>query len=129
VHPRLVASVMRITYAMSELGLGLIVTDGLRTVAQQAALYARGRTAPGPIVTNCDGVTHRSNHQAHADGLGHAVDLCFIVHGQPSWDASLPWDLLGAMAAQQGLQWGGDAAFRAKGLCDRPHLELPEGLV
>lgn len=36
------------------------VCQGLRTTAQQQAAYAEGRTAPGRVVTNADGVHHKS---------------------------------------------------------------------
>ncbi len=121
VHPTLVGKVQRIVASFHELGLDLVVTDGLRTAEQQAALYAQGRTKPGNIVTHCDGVTTKSNHQAKEDGLGHALDVTFLVGGKPSWDKSLPWDLLGAAAKQQGLNWGGNFST----LRDLPHLELP----
>ncbi len=120
VHPDLVAKVQAIIAAMGELGFVLMVTDGVRTTAQQVSLYEQGRTKPGHIVTNADGVTHRSNHQVHADGYGHAVDCCFLVNGRPSWEDSLPWVLYGAMGETLGLQWGGVWTKP-----DRPHLELP----
>jgi peptidoglycan L-alanyl-D-glutamate endopeptidase CwlK len=122
-HPRLIAAVTRITDAMAALGFHMIVTDGWRTVEQQAALYAKGRTAPGKIVTNADGELKRSNHQAHADGFGHAADMTFLDgHGQPTWADDLPWRLYGEMAKSQGLVWGGEW----KSITDRPHIELPE---
>ena len=123
VHPRLVEAVHRILDAMHALGLQMLVTDGVRTTAQQQAKYAQGRTTPGKIVTQVDGVRKRSNHQTKADGFGHAVDLCFMVDGAPSWDAGLPWRLYGEMAQSQGLVWGGSWTS----FVDRPHLELPKG--
>ena len=101
----------------------MVVTDGVRTTAQQVALYAKGRTAPGHIVTHADGVRSRSNHQTKADGFGHAVDCVFLVDGQPSWDLHLPWSLYGAAGEALGLTWGG----RFTTLHDFPHLELPGG--
>jgi peptidoglycan L-alanyl-D-glutamate endopeptidase CwlK len=121
VHPALIARVTKILDAMEALGFPMLVTDGLRTVEQQQALYAKGRTAPGQIVTYADGVRKRSNHQAHADGYGHAMDLAFSVNGQPSWAEDHPWEVFGAMARAVGLTWGGDF----KRLVDRPHVELP----
>lgn len=125
VHPRLVEAVQRILDAMHALGLHMLVTDGVRTTEQQMALYAQGRDAPGRIVTHADGVRRKSNHQAKEDGYGHAVDLCFVVDGHPSWDDRLPWRLYGEMAKAQGLVWGGEF----KSLVDKPHIELPKDIV
>ena len=120
VHPQLVEKIGRVLDAMGALGFPMMVTDGLRTVEQQRALYAQGRTAPGLVVTNCDGTTKRSNHQAHADNLGHAVDCCFVVNGKPSWDAHMPWKAYGAAAEAHGLTWGGSWTR----LTDLPHVEM-----
>ncbi len=122
VHPFLIAKVAKILDAMRVLGFEMLVTDGLRTAAEQLALYRQGRTLPGPIVTQADGVTRKSNHQVRADGFGHAVDCCFVVNGRASWDDRHPWRLYGEMAKTLGLVWGGDW----KGFTDRPHVELPE---
>lgn len=121
VHPVLTDKVTRILSALAELGVPMLVTDGVRTEAQQRALFAQGRTKPGRIVTNADGVKVKSNHQAKSDGYGHAVDCCFLVNGKPSWDAKLPWRLYGEAAKALGLKWGGDW----KSFKDLPHVELP----
>ena len=121
VHPRLIAVVTRMCEAMAILGFHLLVTDGVRTTEQQKALYAKGRTAPGSIVTQLDGERKRSNHQVKADGYGHGVDCCFLVNEKPSWAESNPWQLYGAMAKAQGLAWGGDWDR----FPDKPHIELP----
>ena len=125
VSPDLIIYTGRILAAMDALGFPMMVTDGVRTVAAQQALYAQGRTAVGLIVTQRDGVTRRSNHQTHADGFGHAVDCCFLVDGQPSWDHRLPWHLYGAMAQALGLVWGG--AWTK--FVDLPHIELSEDVI
>lgn len=120
VHPQLVERLARVMAAMDALGHPMIVTDGLRTVERQRQLYAQGRTAPGPIVTHCDGTEKRSNHQAKIDKLGHAVDCAFLVDGKPSWNVELPWHAYGAAAEAVGLVWGGSW----KSLTDLPHVEL-----
>ncbi len=127
VHPVLIAKVQAIIAAMGELGFVMLVTDGVRTVQDQQRLFAQGRTAPGRIVTQADGVENRSNHQPHADGLGHAVDMTFVgPGGHPIWDDLSPWNLYGEMCKALGLRWGGDdPAFIAAHMIDRPHLELP----
>lgn len=120
VDPRLRAAVEKILPAMEALGFPMIVTDTVRTVQEQQALYAQGRTAPGLKVTNADGILKKSNHQLHDDGLGHAVDCCFLVKGKASWDTRMPWKLYGAMAEALGLHWGGSW----KALTDLPHIEV-----
>jgi len=120
--PRLRDGVPKILAAMSALGFPMMVTDTLRTTEEQRALYAQGRTVPGPIVTKADGVIQRSNHQPHADGFGHAVDCCFVVDGHASWDGRLPWKAYGALAEALGFAWGGNW----QSLHDLPHIELLE---
>lgn len=138
-HPTLVMKVTQILNAMEALDLLMGVTDGVRTVVQQQALYAQGRTKQpdgtwvktGSTVTNCDGVIKPSNHQAKADGFGHAVDCAFIVDlnadGQAelnepfTWDAHRAWACYGAMVEAMGLVWGG----RWQSIVDLPHAEMP----
>lgn len=122
VHPVLAQKIRVVLDKMAASGFPMMVTDGVRTTAQQALLYAQGRTAPGHIVTNCDGIHKRSNHQPHADGLGHAVDCCFVVDGHPSWDARLPWKAYGKALQDEGIVWGGSWTS----LHDLPHAELKE---
>jgi peptidoglycan L-alanyl-D-glutamate endopeptidase CwlK len=118
IHPLLIAAVTKIIHGMEAFGYPMMVTDGFRTLDRQREIYAQGRTAPGPVVTQCDGVVKRSNHQAHDDGWGHAVDMTFVVNGQPSWAESLPWALYGEAAKAVGCHWGGD--WKSP---DRPHIE------
>lgn len=125
VHPDLVEKVNKIILACAALELPVVVTAGVRTLEVQQHLFAQGRSLPGKIVTNCDGVNRRSPHQLRSDGYGHAVDLAFLDYTKsfdtPSWAESHPWAMLGAMAKALGLVWGGDF----KSLIDRPHVELP----
>jgi peptidoglycan L-alanyl-D-glutamate endopeptidase CwlK len=139
VHPALIEAIDRVLTAMSILGYPMGVTDGVRTLVEQQALYAQGRkqfngawkvVEPLKIVTNCDGLLKPSNHQVKADGLGHAVDCAFLKDlnhdGEPdeplafTWDEMRPWGLYGALAESQGMMWGG----RWTSIIDRPHVEL-----
>jgi putative secretion activating protein len=72
VHPKLV-EVMK--EAIKNSPFDFRITDGARTAEEQNALYQKGRSKPGPKVTNCDGYKAKSNHQIKADGFGHAVDI------------------------------------------------------
>lgn len=120
VHPEVASRVVRVLAAMAALGFPMTVVAGVRSSTEQAALYAQGRTAPGPIVTRADGVVKTSNHQVWADGVGHAVDCVFVdAQGQLSWSESFPWAAYGACAEAVGLTWGG--SWRS--FPDRPHVE------
>lgn len=135
VHPDLRAKVLRILAAMDHLGFPMCVTAGVRTAEEQRALYQKGRERQadgtwkvvGKTVTNADGYATKSNHQAKADGFGHAVDCVFMVDGPdrdgeldtPSWDDSHPWMLYAQMAEALGLVAGGRWKMR-----DWPHVEL-----
>jgi peptidoglycan LD-endopeptidase CwlK len=114
VIPEMRQKVERVLAAMSALGHPMFVVSGNRTVEEQQKLFAQGRTKPGPIVTNADGVEKKSNHQG-----GKAVD-CAFAGGDP-WSSSHPWEAYGACAKAVGLKWGGDF----KSLVDKPHIELP----
>lgn len=119
VHPTLVEKAWRIFAAMDALGKAVFITQGVRTTEEQQALYAQGRTAPGQIVTNCDGVNKKSNHQLKDDGYGHAVDFAFA--DDDPFSSKHPWTLLGSCAEVLGLYWGG----RWSSIRDLPHVELP----
>jgi len=124
IHPDLVKV---ITEAIKDTPVDFTVTDGVRTTAQQKALYSKGRTAGGSIVTNADGVKNKSNHQVKADGYGHAVDLYPYVNGKVDFNDSA--NNLSIIAAHIkatakclgiAITWGGDF----KSILDRPHFEL-----
>ncbi len=125
VHPLLKQRIEELAARMETAGHPVMVVQGLRTLKQQQALYAQGRTTKGPIVTKANGVpkaqggTGVSDHQAKADGYGWAVDLAFV--GPEPFAESHPWALLGQHAMALGLDWGG--AWTGT-LVDRPHVAL-----
>ena len=112
VHPTLAEKITRALNQMHLEGHPMRVCQGLRTTAQQQALYAQGRTAPGKIVTRADGVHVLSNHQS-----GRAVDCCFTT-GE-AFGEHQPWARYGELVRAEGLHWGGDWTHP-----DRPHAEL-----
>lgn len=122
VHPLLLKKIDQVLEAMALRGHPMKIVQGLRTIAQQQALYAEGRTAPGAIVTHADGVKVRSNHQAGPDGYGRAVD-CAFQGGEP-FSEKHPWALYGASCETAGLIWGGGFTHGWHGN-DRPHAQLP----
>ena len=118
VHPALAARVSAMAAALLARGIRIEVVQGLRTFAEQDALYAQGRTRPGKRVTNARG--GQSNHN-----YGLAADVCPFVAGQPDWnvDGSV-WRAIGGEGERAGLEWGG----RWKTLDDLPHFQLRLGL-
>ena len=106
-------------------GKQLFETCTFRSRKKQAELHQIGRRGiPGEKpVTNADGVSSLSRHNAYpAEGLDVAVDLDPGPGRKVSWAAE-DYALLGPLAADFGLVWGGDW----KSIKDRPHLELPPG--
>lgn len=93
-------------------GLRIKITDTLRTKAEQNALYAQGRTAPGQIVTNAK--YPQSNHC-----WGIAFDFC-RDDGRGAFDDSDGFfSKVGQVGKSIGLSWGGDwTSFK-----DKPHFE------
>jgi len=92
----------------------LRVTDGFRSVEEQDKLYAKGRTAPGSIVTKAKG--GQSNHN-----FGLAVDVVPMENGKLNWETK-NWDLIGRIGESRGLEWGGRWKF-----LDRPHFQNLQG--
>lgn len=109
-------------YLATQHNLPVLITQGLRTWAEQDALYAQGRTTPGTIVTNA-----RGGHSHHNFGL--AVDVCpddLSKDGlQLDWNINHPaWQTLLATAPSFGLAEG--AQWRS--FPDNPHFypsEIP----
>jgi peptidoglycan L-alanyl-D-glutamate endopeptidase CwlK len=94
-------------------GIGVKIICGTRTDAEQTALYAQGRTTPGPVVT--DAPAGYSNHN-----FGIAFDVG-IFNGGVYLDESPLYAKVGALGRTLGLEWGGDWAS----FTDLPHFQLP----
>ena len=62
-HPTLQAKIKQLIKECKAVGITIQIGECLRTVAEQDALYAKGRTAPGSIVTNAKGKSYSSMHQ------------------------------------------------------------------
>jgi|GEM_PF-636094 len=112
-HPELREICRRFLAECAAQGLKAAVADGFRTKAEQDALYAQGRTAPGSIVTNA-----RYPMSAHNWGL--AFDI-YRNDGMGAYNNSGGWfERCGRVGKAMGLFWGGDFAS----ITDKPHFEL-----
>lgn len=93
-------------------GIRIKIISGLRTYAEQDALYARGRTAPGKIVTKARG--GYSNHN-----FGIAFDIG-VFEGNTYLGDSPKYKAVGVTGMDLGLEWGGSW----KTMVDQPHFQL-----
>lgn len=93
-------------------GITIKVISGTRTYEEQNELYAKGRTAPGSIVTNARGGF--SNHN-----FGIAFDIG-VFEGSSYRDESPKYKAVGAIGQELGLDWGGNW----KSIQDEPHFQL-----
>ncbi len=124
VHPYLVKVIKE---AIKDSPIDFTVISGVRTTAEQKALYAQGRTTRGSIVTNSDGVKSKSNHQVKADGLGHAVDVCPWINGKLDWNTEANFRIVAthilatAKCLGINIEWGGTWRF-----VDLPHFQLKQ---
>lgn len=100
------------------------IVQGFRTFAEQAALYAQGRTKPGNRVTEA-----KAGQSYHNYGL--AIDFALLIDGKTiSWevgkdydgDNKSDWMEVVWTFKDAGWLWGG--AWKKP---DRPHLEKPLG--
>lgn len=96
-------------------GIYLIITEGFRSVADQDALYAKGRTTSGVIVTNAKGSSYSSQHQ-----WGIAFDIAINDNKLLYDDKTIKKVAKIAKSSKVGLAWGGDwQSFQ-----DTPHFYL-----
>lgn len=126
-HPAVLAAANALIERSYSRGVPILITQGLRTNAEQDALYAQGRTKPGSIVTNAKGGTSYHNY-------GLAIDFALLLPNgsSVSWDMVLDGDKDGTADWQEvveeakklGFEWGGDwTSFK-----DYPHLQMSFGL-
>lgn len=111
----------------SQRGIRIITTNTWRSEDTQSALYAKGRTAPGKIVTRAKpGQSPHNYVELDEEGFRVAASLAFdivpVVKGDLVWDHKDPvndalWDYVGAIGESVGLVWG-------KSFNDRPHFEM-----
>jgi peptidoglycan L-alanyl-D-glutamate endopeptidase CwlK len=114
-HPALVTAIRKVEQHLASRGITIEVVQGLRSFEEQNVLFAKGRTAPGEIVTQARG--GESNHN-----YGLAADLCPFEDGKPNWKAPIEtWVTIGRAAEANGLKWGGSW----KKFVDKPHVQLP----
>mgnify|MGYP000997939771 FL=1 len=111
-HARVQPYARALYFKAREHGLTINIIGGLRSYAEQDALYAQGRTRPGDIVTRARG--GYSNHN-----FGIAFDVGLFERNQYLGESPL-YKAVGALGEELGLEWGGN--WRT--LVDQPHFQL-----
>jgi peptidoglycan L-alanyl-D-glutamate endopeptidase CwlK len=101
-----------------ERGIAVRYIAGTRTYAEQDALYAKGRTAPGPIVTKA-----RGGQSLHNFGIAVDVGL-FLPDGRYLGESSFYREIGKVVEIYPQLEWGGNWKF-----VDEPHIQWRTGLT
>ncbi len=118
VDPALATRVRDAAAVLEAEGTWVLVVSGLRTAAEQNALYAQGRTTPGHIVTNA-----RAGFSMHNYGL--AVDVVPYLSGssgQLNWNPNTPqFRAMVSALENEDLIWGGSW----KTIPDEDHFQMP----
>jgi peptidoglycan L-alanyl-D-glutamate endopeptidase CwlK len=114
VNPKLAERVRSMAELLEGENIEIQVTQGYRSWAEQAELYAQGRTVPGSIVTNA-----QAGHSWHNFGL--AVDVCPFDAGIPDWNSNHPaWKRIVSVGESVGLVSGSE--WRT--FPDWPHFQM-----
>jgi len=113
-HPKVIEVFKKfIEDAEAGLDITIRIAQGLRTIEEQNALYAQGRTTPGKKVTNARGGSSYHNY-------GTAIDVLRMNGKQADWNYDTS-NLLPYMP--EGMVWGGNF----KTIKDKPHFEFTMG--
>lgn len=98
---------------LTPVGVHPSITQTMRSFAESDALFAKGRTAPGQIVSNS-----RAGQSYH--NYGFALDFVILVNGQMNWKVDKNWMIVVECFKKRGFKWGGDFTGSFK---DYPHFE------
>ncbi len=116
-HPQLQLLANKLVTECKKQGLIVKLGECFRSVVEQDALYAQGRTTKGSIVTNARGTSYSSMHQ-----WGVAFDV-IRNDGKGAYNDSDNWfSKVAKIGKSLGLEWGGDWTSPV----DKPHFQLPQ---
>jgi len=129
-HPDLQPLARQFLERCRERQVDVLIVCTYRSGEEQNALYAQGRTAPGPIVTNAKAGQSKHNTFTWCPAA-EAFDAVPLLHGKPIWEDprdldhdwtnDFGWKVMGEVAEEVGLDWYGrlGAKFR-----EAPHFQL-----
>lgn len=117
-HPIVQEKAQAFIAKCKENGIDALIISTYRDNAAQDALYAKGRTKPGAIVTNAKAGQSFHNYRV-------AFDFVPIVHGKPDWNNLETFKRCGEIAESVGLEWAG----RWKKFKEMAHCQYTGGLT
>lgn len=147
-HPQVQRLAIELIAEAAKAGIPLIITQTLRTSAEQQALYDKGRTTQGEPCRCVPSSRAKSGHAKcpkHPLGLtvtnakagesyhnyGLAFDVAFVSGKRIIWgnedlntNRINDWEEIGKLGEQLGLEWGGRWRFK-----DLPHFQYTFGLT
>ena len=100
-------------------GFDVLIYCTIRSLAEQAVLYASGRTVKGLILTNA--APGLSLHNPDADGKAWAFDAVPMLAGRPLWKDSKALKTMGLLGEAHGLEWAG--RWRGK-FTEQAHFQI-----
>lgn len=124
-HPTVAEKRDQLVARAEEKGIEVVITEGFRTIEEQEAIYERGRSEEGNIVTYAEGGESYHNY-------GLAIDFALRNKNEKViWDTEYDgngngksdWMEVVAIAKDLGFDWGGDwRRFK-----DYPHFQMDMG--
>lgn len=125
-HPSLQSIAFELIKLCYKEGIYILITQGLRTMAEQQALYNQGRiskctlcaqayTSCKHIVTNAKPGTSYHNYGCAFDFAVYSNDACTQIN----WTVDSKWMRVGAIGESLNLAWGGRWDFK-----DYPHFQI-----
>jgi len=111
-HARVQPYARALYFKAREHGMTINIISGLRSYTEQDALYAKGRTRPGDIVTRA-----RAGYSNHNFGI--AFDVGLFERNQYLGESPM-YKAVGALGEELGLEWGGNW----RSIVDQPHFQL-----
>ena len=120
VHPKLAAQVRELAEELAEENISIRIVQGLRSWAEQQAIWQEGRDGSGNIIDAAKVVTHaKPGYSWHNYGL--AVDVAPFDAGIPDWNRSHPaWARIVSVGESLGMVSG--STF--KDCPDWPHFQM-----
>jgi peptidoglycan L-alanyl-D-glutamate endopeptidase CwlK len=117
-HPKLQELAKQHIAKCKEAGIDLLIYCTYRSIEEQNALYAQGRTKPGKKVTNAKGGQSYHNFRV-------AYDCGPVINGKIAWNREDLFKKIGVIGESIGLEWGG----HFKSIVDLPHFQYTGGLA